>query len=474
MFRSGVGAQRALSVVSSVLVGLALAGCTQNQNRSQAVPKPSVVHAAVNTGATGVLGSATFDAPIVDPNAWSGAPIGTGSFTAATTPTSTGGPSSIAAAESQGSQTLYYVIIGDLMASSGLALAVVSDQPWVMGASTIDAVHRHVVLFDPGSGTVTAEATAGTLTLTAAGSTTGQRVTGSLSATLVSVTSQCVVDADCRQGEICDVGTCVSPPPPVCRTNADCAAGQLCQAGVCVSAPPPACRVDSDCAAGQVCVSGVCVAAPPPPACRVDADCGAGQVCVSGACYAAPPPVCRVDADCSAGEVCMSGMCVSGPPQCTSSAQCARGQVCQYGVCVYSTPATCGQMQGSGDYSASFGAVAVCSAAGNAASLANGLAALDDSNGGLELYIVDSATQTEGVVVQLGACPSAAGTLALNSGDAELYATVSNAAAGLDVFTRRTATGGSVTYTQVGASISGTLSLTFAGGGSLTGSFVVQ
>ena len=170
-------------------------------------------------------------------------------------------------------------------------------------------------------------------------------------------------------------------------------------------------------------------------------------------------------------------MCVTPPPPppaCTSNAQCPRGLVCQSGVCVNPTPTTCSQKQGSGAYAATFGAVAVCSAAGNAASISNGLAALDDSGGALELYIVDAATQTEGVVIQLNACPSAAGTVQLNAGDAELYSTVTNAAPGLDLFARRTATGGSVTFSQVGATITGTLSLTFAGGGTLSGSFTVQ
>ena len=41
---------------------------------------------------SGYPGTATFDAPVVDPNTWSGSPMGTGSWNVSSTPASTGGP----------------------------------------------------------------------------------------------------------------------------------------------------------------------------------------------------------------------------------------------------------------------------------------------------------------------------------------------------------------------------------------------
>lgn len=57
---------------------------------------------------------------------------------------------------------------------------------------------------------------------------------------------ECVIDADCPDGELCDNGFCVpvSPPPP----------------------PEPECVIDADCPSGEICDNGVCVPeAPPPP-----------------------------------------------------------------------------------------------------------------------------------------------------------------------------------------------------------------
>ncbi len=51
--------------------------------------------------------------------------------------------------------------------------------------------------------------------------------------------------------------TPVVPPPPECVTDADCEEGQVCDEDVCVTAP--ACETDADCEEGQVCDEEICV-----------------------------------------------------------------------------------------------------------------------------------------------------------------------------------------------------------------------
>jgi hypothetical protein len=181
-----------------------------------------------------------------------------------------------------------------------------------------------------------------------------------------------------------------------------------------------------------------------------------------------------VDADCGLNQVCQAGLCVSAPTGCTSNAQCPRGTTCQAGACVSSPPSSCATQQGSGAYSGGWGGVAQCSAAGSGAvSLSNGQAFFDDQGGTLALVLTDAASG-EGVMIELAACPSASGALALQSGQALVYAQVSNAAADADLWVAKRASGGTLTFTSVGAVTAGTFQLAFSGGGSVTGSFTVQ
>jgi Cys-rich repeat protein len=379
------------------------------------------VHSAVGGAGTPGLGTATFDAPVVDPNAWSGAPAGTGSYSVGVTPTLTGGPSAIAASDSSSGAPLSYVIIGDFSAAAGTGLALVSDTTWTTGVTTIDDVHVHAIVFDLTSGTTLAQASSGTvtLTLTAAGNALGQRVTGTLSATFSATTPACATTADCAAGQVCVAGTCVAPPPPsFCRTDADCATGLTCQAGSCVVGPPP-----------------------PPTACRVDADCGAGQVCQAGTCFAPPPPpppsTCRTTGDCASGQQCVGGACVSSP-----------------GACQY---------RGSGQVQGSFGTTSTCSAASGAVSFSAPTAMLGDDGSGQLALILLEGTQQQGLEVALTACPGV-GTTSIAAGSAMLFTTVPGGSPDLELFANRTASGGSLTLTQSGAGFTGTLSLTFATG----------
>jgi hypothetical protein len=98
------------------------------------------------------------------------------------------------------------------------------------------------------------------------------------------------------------------------------------------------------------------------------------------------------------------------------------------------------------------------------------MAALDEDQGQLALYIVDPQTQQDGLIIELNACPAAASTTSGSS--ATLFKTthLSNGV-GLSAQIPGTA---SVVWTQVGASITGTATVTLISGGTLTGSFTVQ
>ena len=461
---------------SVVMVGF-LAGCADSGPRLQLqVPRAPRSSSALGSGTTpSVPANATFDAPIVDPNSWNGTPIGTGSFSVALTPTASGGPSSIAFTDPQGADR--YVTIGDFNSSTGHGLALISDTAWVLGANALNGTTKTAVVFDVTNGSVIGIARTGTVTLTSAGSSLGQRVAGSVSASFVPYSATppgCVVDADCSSGEVCQSGQCVRSTPPGCTTNAQCAGGQVCQSGACVqpqprdAGPAPVCVTDRDCGVNQRCASGQCVAVS--PGCTSSGQCAPGEACVSGQCLATNPG-CTSNAQCAPGQACIAGACVTSNPGCTSSAQCPRGLVCQAGACVSTGPVSCTPKQGSGSYSGSFGSVNSCSALGSGAvSLSSGGAAIDDDNGQLTLFIVDPATQRDGVIIELNACPSAAGSTA--GLRAALYKSQQTPqGVVLSAMVPGTA---SIQWTQVGATLAGTVSLTFGMGGTVSGSFSVQ
>lgn len=437
-------------VWSVVMLGL-LVGCADAGPRLQLqVPRSPRTTSALGAGSTSsVPANAQFDAPVIDPQTWNGAPVGTGTFTAALTPTTSGGPSSVAFSDP--STTDRYVIIGNFTSPTGDGLALITDSAWVVGANALNGTTKTAVIFDSASGNVTAIARTGTVTLTAAGGALGQRVTGTLSASFVPYTSTppgCVVDADCSSGEVCASGQCVRPRPPACTSHTQCPAGQLCNAGVCVSPQPQD--------------------AGPAPACVTDRDCGAGQQCLSGQCVA--PPGCTSNAQCAVGEQCLAGQCVPVSSGCTSSAQCPHGLVCQTGACVSVGPVSCSPKQGTGAYSGSYGSL-TCSALGSGAvSLSTAGAAIDEDNGQLALFIVDPNTQRDGLVIELNACPSAAG--ATNTLSATLYSSQTTAqGVVLSAMVPGTAT---ITWTQVGPTLAGSLSVSFVSGGTASGTFTVQ
>jgi Cys-rich repeat protein len=401
-----------LSRAASLAAVVLLAACQSSTPVSFAKPKaPSAAAMQQALGGTGYAGTATFNAPVVDPNTWSGAPIGTGTFSAASTPPQSGGPQAIAADDnSDPSQVIHYVMVGDLSVGPGKLFGIISTSALSVGSHAVDNVNTFAGIFDGATGDPTSLASSGTVVITSAGAT----LVGSFNGTLEDFTATppgCTSNADCATGQICSAGRCVSPPPP--------------------PPPPPACTVDADCAAGQVCSSGTCVNAPPPP-----------------------PPTCVVDADCSSGQVCWRGTCVNAPPPPPPP-----------------PPPACDR-QGTGAFSGSAGVAATCSALGSGAvSVTSGYAALGlDENGALALMVLDASGTANGAVIPLAACPAASGAVSVSN--AKLYSQV-NAGAGLTLYAERTASG-TVTFTSVAAHTTGTFSLTLSGGGTIAGSFDVR
>jgi hypothetical protein len=101
---------------------------------------------------------------------------------------------------------------------------------------------------------------------------------------------ECLDDADCLDGETCDVdGTCVEDDSLIeCIDDLDCGEDEFCASdGFCDSA-----IVASDC---------------------VDAsDCAEGEYCDNGYCEAVVQDDCVDDFDCQEGYYCESGICTSG------------------------------------------------------------------------------------------------------------------------------------------------------------------
>lgn len=186
--------------------------------------------------------------------------------------------------------------------------------------------------------------------------------------------TECVVDADCAEGEFCAPVDCAPP----CDPTADpaCEPVDCSGTGVCIAAEPPPppveCTADADCAGDDVCITGTsescsgegCVCpddgdgdpsndppcdclAPAPPECTtetfafcgprylddctVDADCGAGFTCDAVDTCVCTAPGAEGDAaappDCSC-EPSDTRSCVLERVECSDDADCAEGFVC--------------------------------------------------------------------------------------------------------------------------------------------------
>ena len=153
---------------------------------------------------------------------------------------------------------------------------------------------------------------------------------------------ECVEDADCDEGEVCEDNACV--PDLECVEDADCDEGEVCEDNACV--PDLECVEDSDCDEGEVCnLDNECV---PDVECNEDADCGLDQVCIANACYGDPDlfcdeNLCEFDDDARADCFLTFILCVEGEPadeegcavlarlqcnECNEDCDCDAGEVC--------------------------------------------------------------------------------------------------------------------------------------------------
>ncbi len=410
---------------------LAAFGCSP---RGSGPNLPSSVRNSLNgspppVGGASGAGNAAFDAIVVDPNTWQGNPVGSGQFSISLQPPLGGGTSSVAALDPSSSTS--YVFVGDFSTSSGVGLVIASDTPFPVGTAALDPAHVVVAAVDVATGNELAQASSGTLTLTAAGSAFNSHVTGTFAGSFQPVSQTgCATDADCPTGEVCQAGTCVPAPPSACRTNADCPVGETCVNGSCVTSPPPACRTDADCPPGEVCVSGSCVSSSP------------------------PPPLCATNADCPPGETCQNGQCVG-----------STGSSCMF--------------QGSGSFYVSEPAVAACSAI-PALSISVPQAAATVTqippSSGPAIVLFDSSLPSPNQVlaIQLQACPAAPGSLSVGSGVDGFVSSVGGASGHVQVAAQYQAISGSVTFTQVGTTLSGSATFGFDNGGTATAAFTLQ
>lgn len=242
---------RAVGLAVLVCLAACQSSTTVQISRPKA-PSPQAMQQAL--GGTGYAATATFSAPKVDPNTWNGSPIGTGSYSASSTPPQSGGTQSIAADDaSDPTQPVHYLMVGNLSGAPGRFFGIVSLSAFAVGTRLVDNTSTFAGIFDGATGDPVALASSGTVVISAAGAT----ITGTFNGTLEDYAA---------------APPPPPPPPPACRTNADCASGQVCSSGACVTGTPPP---------------------PPPPP---------------------PPPACVVDADCALREVCRGGACVPGGP----------------------------------------------------------------------------------------------------------------------------------------------------------------
>lgn len=116
---------------------------------------------------------------------------------------------------------------------------------------------------------------------------------------------------DCNQPDHCG--------PSCARCPSD---ARLCAVGKCVQ-----CVLDADCDAGLVCEVGRCV---PPTRCMGDEDCKySDQRCdLKASLCRMPDQPCTTNEMCPRGQLCDGKRCYTPPTPCTTSAQCRESQYC--------------------------------------------------------------------------------------------------------------------------------------------------
>ncbi len=119
---------------------------------------------------------------------------------------------------------------------------------------------------------------------------------------------QCDADDACPAGSVCQMGICQAG----CRTDAQCRDGEICELVGQVGSCRTSCTSDEECDWGLLCVlqgSGRSSCEPEPP-CERDDQCRLGETCRSNLCQRA---LCARDGDCSEGEYCVTdtGQCLA-------------------------------------------------------------------------------------------------------------------------------------------------------------------
>ncbi len=193
------------------------------------------------------------------------------------------------------------------------------------------------------------------------------------------VGASCIRTDDCREGNVCREGVCITEIPRNtrgdigfgCHADGSCNSGGRCEAGTCqacVGESGCTCTQAGACNGGLSCVQGFCtnpVSPPADPRCyspcrdsftdpttgewvRCDSDglfegCRGDNTCVNGSCltaenianpFAADVGVCSTDSECPAWQTCIEGNCYS---TCDSNSECDSGdgvaRACHMHVC---------------------------------------------------------------------------------------------------------------------------------------------
>lgn len=139
------------------------------------------------------------------------------------------------------------------------------------------------------------------------------------------------VSVACTTNDECEEFVCVDGACAACKEDDQCPDGLAClEDGTC--GEDNSCRSDEECEATQECRGGMCL---PRPGCVIDSDCGADELCISGVCIFAPE--CEMNDDCAEGFECVAGNCLE--EVCRGPADCENGQLCDAGECVDPPPA---------------------------------------------------------------------------------------------------------------------------------------
>lgn len=172
----------------------------------------------------------------------------------------------------------------------------------------------------------------------------------------VPLSKDCYQDADCAQGEICDVqggldgccplddqeagicpmflppcpGTCVPAPDETCFMDSECGSGEFCDYGL--SALMPGCCVPLNengdgCPADYPWCVGTCAPLPGGDGCQTDDDCGMYEFCNQDASVCPPQPDCPPGAYCAPAYC--EGVCEMQPGLCWDDGDCATDETCE-------------------------------------------------------------------------------------------------------------------------------------------------